>query len=105
LPSTTSRARRQPLRLAGLEGTIDLDFGDLLHGQVEMAAGRQRPVQVGQHQRPVLRRHVLHRIEAHGGGEGVHEGQLLQAALHQGDGDVPPPRLRQHPARLIHAHD
>ena len=73
--------------------------------EVKHPAGADCAAQVRQHHRIVLWRHVLERVDRHGGVELAIAGEVLQPAMLQRDGQIPRPGLRQHARGLVDACD
>ena len=77
----------------------------LLDGHVQHATRSHRTPEVRQHYRPVLRRHVLKRVDRDSGVELRDARQVLQAAPVKGDGQIALASLGQHPGGLVDADD
>jgi hypothetical protein len=75
------RQAQPPSRFAG---DAQLLLGFHLDGAIQSPAGVQRPREVAKHQRPVLRKHTLHRVHVDDAVENVVEAQFLQAHMLHG---------------------
>ena len=84
---------REPSRAQVCERFVEVGLGHLLDRQVEMPARVHRSAEVGEDRRPILREHVLHRVDGHRGVEFVFKGEFLETDLMEADSDAPRPSL------------